>query len=248
MPEADLWAAVFALAVKDACETEHFTHERSGNTTVPTARDAKEAWLFLTEGGEWAAHRDWLAGMNGVNAGIVREEAIRRGPSRATRAALMGEELQIKRPVVRRRARTPIERGQVAARNAALLVEYADGVPVTELSAKYDLLPATINMIASRSGVLRPDGMRAAIGRAVGIETGKAFAQRNAAIWQRSLSGEPRADIARDFGISLKAVESVLTRMRRAGSAVEDRGGARAAGGGEVSVSFHAQNMQENRT
>lgn len=244
MPEADLWAAVFRLAMQDACETERFATRSNGNGSAPTQRDALEAWEFLTAGGEWGAYRDWLAGMNGVNAGIIREEAIKRGPSRAIRAARLGREMAEPVQPRKRRVRPPQPTAEIQARNAAIFADYAAGVGINAMAEKYDLLAATINMLAAKHGVKRPPGYLAAIGRAAALVMTKT--DRNAVIWARSLEGESNVEIAQALRVTRRTVEGVLTRMRKqAGSAVDDRGISRAAGGGGVG-SFHGQTMQDN--
>jgi hypothetical protein len=92
----DLIAAIFERAMMDGCAPCLDAITRSGSKRIArdlmtTKQDAMQAWTFLTQpAGEWADHRNWLAGLMGSTGDYVREIAIRRGPSRAARIA-MGE-------------------------------------------------------------------------------------------------------------------------------------------------------------
>lgn len=86
---ADLWAAVFAQAIKDACETENVRMPSHSSSAAPTPRDVHEAWRFLTGDGEWGESREFWASLNGVDPGVVREAALKRGLSRVARIALL---------------------------------------------------------------------------------------------------------------------------------------------------------------
>jgi len=93
-PDADLIAAIFERARLDGLAPLDGTTSRTGTKNRPrdlhtSLHDALEAWVFLTEPrGEWAAHRNWLAGLMGVSGDIIREAAVRQGPSRSARIAL----------------------------------------------------------------------------------------------------------------------------------------------------------------
>jgi hypothetical protein len=93
-PDADLIAAIFERARLDGLAPLDGTTSRIGTKKRPrdlrtSLHDALEAWVFLTEPqGEWAEHRNWLAGLMGVSGDIIRDEAIRQGPSRSARIAL----------------------------------------------------------------------------------------------------------------------------------------------------------------
>lgn len=87
---ADLIAAVFCRAMSDGCAPCRDA-TKLPRELATTKTDALEAWRFLTEtAGEWAAHRNWLAGLVNSDGDYIRSEAIKRGPSRAARIA-MGE-------------------------------------------------------------------------------------------------------------------------------------------------------------
>jgi hypothetical protein len=94
LPEADLIAAIFERARLDGLAPLENTTSRIG--TAKKARDLKtslhdalQAWTFLTDThGEWAAHRNWLAGLVGGDGDVIREAAIKQGPSRSARIAL----------------------------------------------------------------------------------------------------------------------------------------------------------------
>jgi DNA-binding NarL/FixJ family response regulator len=138
--------------------------------------------------------------------------------------------------------------GDRAARNAALLEEYAAGVAMVDLSRKYSLAAGTIHAMAVQNEVRRPEGMRAEINNRARAAKAAKIDARNAEILERAARGESRSEIAAHFGMTHAALDSAITRARKkAGSAVES-GGSRAAGGegGAVSVSFHVQNMQES--
>lgn len=134
-------------------------------------------------------------------------------------------------------------------RNAALLAEYVAGVPTPVLAEKYGVKPATVLTITGRAGVKRsPETIRQMAAEAAEKQFAH-LADRNAEIIARVERGESLRVVAEAMGMSRKGVEGVVTRHRnRAGSAVEGRGASRAAGGEgvSVSVSFHAQNMQES--
>lgn len=250
MPEADLWAAVFAQSFKDACETESFASRSAGNSAAPTARDAIEAWRFLTDGGEWAAHRDWLAGINGLNAGVVREAAIKRGPSRAARVAMTQAAQIAEAPVVRRipkkrfriRPAPPPERAaERAAFRLAVAADWGAGVPLEEIVKRHGVSPHMASKIARAEGVKRPPGFMALLAHKSNVGRPKNEA-RNAEILSRRADGESYADIGRAMGMPWSTVRAVI---RTAGSAVEAGGSnSRAAGGG--GSPFHGQNMQDN--
>jgi hypothetical protein len=101
--EGDLVAAMFHRAFADACESPPVAPGQRANGFNPTLREALDAWRFLTStGGAWAEMRTLWAGLAGVEPGIVREEALRRGPGRAVRVALMaGEMALVERPTPR---------------------------------------------------------------------------------------------------------------------------------------------------
>lgn len=92
--EADLIAAIFERARLDGLAPLENTTSRIG--TKKRARDlqtslhdALEAWVFLTAThGGWAKHRNWLAGLMGSDGDVIREAAVRQGPSRSARIAM----------------------------------------------------------------------------------------------------------------------------------------------------------------
>lgn len=241
---AELWAAVFALALKDACETESLRKATKDSSAAPAGRDAIEAWRFLTDGGEWGAHRDWLAGLNGINPGIVREVAMRRGPSRATRVALMQAEELAHAPVVRREPAKPRKKRMAAPRSperialcAAVAADWGAGVPTEEIVKTHGVSPHMASKMARAAGIKRPPGFMSLCAAKGNLGRPKKV-DRNAEILLRRADGESYAEIARAMGMPWSTVRAVV---RKAGSAVDARGGSRAAGDGRGS--FHGQTM-----
>ena len=248
--EADLWAAVFALAMKDACETESYACKAAGNSAAPTCRDALEAWAFLTHGGEWGAHREWLAGINGIQQGIIREEALRRGPTRSVRVARMSAEIREQAPVVRRKpAKQPKPRapGRDPARKAlcaSVAADWAAGVEIEDIAARSGLTHNAIAKIARQLGARRPADWMARSAAKAAAAVQAANADRNAEIMRRRMQGESIRTICAAMGMKMRTVHSII-RKELPGSAVEAGGSnSRAAGGG--GCSFHGQNMQDN--
>lgn len=238
---AELWAAVFAQAIRDACETENVRSPAKSTSAAPTARDVSEAWQFLTDlKGEWGSSRDFWASMNGLNPDVVREAALHRGLSRAARVALLTGECTApkrERPEVVR-----LPRAAVKARNEALLAEYVAGVPTRVLAEKYGVRPATVLTITGRAGVHRTPEVLRRMGVEAAAKGHAHLAGRNAEILERAQRGQRPRDIARQMGISDKAVHGVLNR-RKAASAVEVRGDSNSrAGGGACLSPFHGEN------
>jgi hypothetical protein len=250
--EADLWAAVFALAMKDACETESYACKAAGNSAAPTCRDALEAWAFLTHGGEWGAHREWLAGINGINAGIIREEALRRGPTRGVRVARLNAEMREEKPVVRRKPAKqtkPRAPGRDDARKAlcaSLASDWAAGVEIEIIAQRTGLTHNAIAKIARQLGARRPaDWMARSAVKAASLINAK-NAARNAEIMQRHQGGQSIRTICAAMNMKMRTVHSIIYK-EKAGSAVEAGGSnSRAAGGG--GCSFHGQTMPAERS
>ncbi len=242
---ADLWAAVFALAYKDACETDSYASKSAGNSAAPTQRDALEAWAFLTGSGEWGAHREWCAGINGIQAGIIREEAIRRGPTRGVRAARMSAEIREQKPVVRRK---PVKEAKPRPRRdearkalcASVALDWAAGVEIEDIAQRTGLTPNAIAKIARQHGARRPADWMARSAAKANATVQAANAERNAEIMARKADGQSIRTICAAMGMKMRTVHSIIQK-ELAGSAVEAGGSnSRAAGGG---CSFHAQNM-----
>jgi hypothetical protein len=245
---ADLWAAVFALAMKDACETDHYASKTAGNSAAPTQRDALEAWAFLTASGEWGAHREWCAGMNGINAGIIREEAIRRGPTRGVRAGRMAAEMREEAPVVRRKpARVIVPRAAAAeqrkALGASIAIDWAAGVEIEAIAQRTGLTHNAIAKIARRLGALRPADWRARNAGKINQAVKAKNAARNAEIMQRKAEGQSIRTICAAMNMKMRTVHRVM--QEESGSAIEAGGSNSRAAGGVVG-SFHVQNMQDN--
>lgn len=245
--EADLWAAVFKRAIDDACGAESVRRASKESSAAPTARDVREAWAFLTDGnGEWGDNREFWTTMNGLNPGILREEALRRGLSRAARVALVDGEC--KAPSKPRPEIVRLPRAAAKERNERLLRDYMDGVPTDIIGRRYGVKPATVHTIAERAGVHRSLEVRAQYARESGRRAHEHLADRNAEIIERAARGQTQAVIAREMGISAKAVHALLTRQKKkTASAVEVRGdgNSRAGGGVGVNASFHVQSMEE---
>lgn len=80
LPEADLAAAVVKQALADGCRPK-ISARQTGGSASPA--DRSQAWAFLTAtSGAWAESRKLWCGICGVDAELLRQEALRRGPAR----------------------------------------------------------------------------------------------------------------------------------------------------------------------
>jgi DNA-binding NarL/FixJ family response regulator len=87
--EGDMIAAMFAQSFEDGCAplTDSLHEYRNGAKRAragrkATMQEALHEWRFLTAlAGEWADSRKLWAGLAGMDEHIIREEALRRGPS-----------------------------------------------------------------------------------------------------------------------------------------------------------------------
>lgn len=223
--EADLWGAAFRQAFNDACHSQSFRRTDAnggGNGGVPTAQDVRDAWAFLTAGGEWGKSREFWASLNNVNPDVIRAEALRLGPSRATRIALMQGELPP--PAKARQAK-------FAERDAAIAADWSAGVSMDAMEAKYAPLRAGgIVKVARRMNASRPDGWEKIVGPGAAIKRAAKNRARNAEIMRLHDAGKSLRQIASIVGLKLTAVHMVISRL--SGSAAGELGGAgRAAGG-----------------
>jgi transposase len=247
--EADMWAAAVEQALRAGCNPLVETRRNDMGGCTPS--EAANEWRFLTAPhGPWADSRKHICEMCGVEPDLLRNEALRRG---ASRQAVLGLRHEARREEAKKpHIGTAIGKNPspaIIARNAALAADYAGGMMIREMAVKYAPLSAdTIAKIANQLGAKRPPGFMKAVG-AVGVA---ARAAKTDALHAEALrmidAGASREEVAKATGMSKRTIRIVIGARNRAGSAVDARGGARAAGGGEVlSVSpFHAQNMQES--
>ena len=247
--EADMYAAAVEQAFRAGCKP--LVPSNKADMAGASPSEAANEWRFLTAAhGAWADSRKIICEINGVDPELARQEALRRGPSRQ---ALIGLRHEMRRGEAKKPpAGVAIGKNPspaIIARNAALAADYAGGMMIREMAVKYAPLSAdTIAKIANQLGAKRPPGFMKAVG-AVGVA---ARAAKTDALHAEALrmidAGASREEVAKATGMSKRTIRIVIGARNRAGSAVDARGGARAAGGGEVlSVSpFHAQNMQES--
>lgn len=291
--EADMWAAAVEQAFRAGCASRipGIKLDMGGATALEAANE----WRFLTAShGPWAESRKRICEMCGIEPEVVRQEALRRGPSRHALFGLRGEmkhaemlrnlnardqrmmkdyasgrdiaemvkeygvsDRRIKQIAgehrVKRQRQHWLPKKDIKARNAAMLREYAAGVSIHVLTSNYGLTASTIQTIAGKNGVKRPEGYNAAIGLASAVaamENG-ANAARNAEIFDRWKNGASYGDIGRALDMNPQAVRSVIARMRKrtaSNASGEVLGGACVAGGGGGGVemsSFHAGNHSQ---
>lgn len=233
--EGDLWASFWATMFHDACGSETFAQRAQGSSAAPIATDAVQAWYLLTDTkGQWAEQREYLAGICGFDPKLIRDEAIRRGPSRPLRAFLAagGVEAHVKRG----RKPDPIR----VARDAAVAADYMAGVPATDIAARHGVAFSSVRRIAAAAGCPAREQLRAGPSARKGV-----LRERGLKIAELYNQGMRGGEIAKLLGLPRDTVDSTIHRWKRAGklpgSAVADRGISRAAGG--VVAPFHAQNM-----
>lgn len=131
--------------------------------------------------------------------------------------------------------------------SVAIAADWAAGMPLADMMAKYNKSAASIPAIARRMKAKRPDGwnsrqalLNAAIQKA---KRDAECSERDAEIMRRHREGQSLREIGRALGMKHSTVRNIV---KRTGSAVDDRGISRAAGGG-VSGSFHGQTMPAER-
>lgn len=124
--EGDMIAAMFAQAFEDGCAPlEDSLHEyRNGAKRAragrkATMQEALHEWRFLTAlTGEWAESRKLWAGLAGMDEHIVREEAMRRGPSAMARRAITWQRERAAREAERQAREAEIAAVKEAAKAA----------------------------------------------------------------------------------------------------------------------------------